>query len=112
MSAPVARIWKGYGTSGGVKRYCDEHFSRLVLPELRALDGFLGATVLVREGNRETELVVLTRWASISAIRQFAGEDYEQAVVEPVVRDMLDRYDDRVKHFSIALTAEAEDDGA
>lgn len=107
MADPIARVWKGYGPAGGVKRYCDEHFFRVVLPQLRALDGFLGATLLVHDRGSESELVVITQWVSISAIRQFAGDVYERAVVEPAVRDLLDHFEDRVTHYTIALTAEA-----
>jgi heme-degrading monooxygenase HmoA len=100
----VIRVWKGFGTPDGVRRYCEEHFVQVVLPELRALDGFVGATVLVRSRESDTELVVATRWDSIDAITQFAGEDYHRAVVEPVVRELLDTYEERVHHYSIALS--------
>jgi hypothetical protein len=99
--ATIVRIWKGYGTAVGVKRYCDEHFTPTVLPQLRAIDGFVSATVLVRD----SEVVVATTWQSLDAIKRFAGADYEAAVVEPVVRDILDRFESRVSHYSVALTA-------
>lgn len=107
MGASIARVWKGSGSPGGVKRYCDEHFCRIVLPQLRRLNGFLGATLLVHDRESESELVVITQWVSISAIRQFAGDVYERAVVEPAVCDLLDHFEDRVTHYTIALTAEA-----
>jgi hypothetical protein len=65
----------------------------------------VGATVLVRIDAEETQLVVQTIWESIDAIRSFAGEDVERAVVEPIVSKMLTRFDDRAAHYSIALTA-------
>jgi hypothetical protein len=49
--------------------------------------------------------VVATVWASIESVKAFAGENYESAVVEPVVRDLLRRFDDRVMHFELALSA-------
>jgi hypothetical protein len=42
---------------------------------------------------------------SIDAVKAFAGEDYEAAVVEPVVRQLLTRFDDRVTHFTVAVAA-------
>jgi heme-degrading monooxygenase HmoA len=95
----VVRVWKGYGTAEGVERYRREHFAESVLPELRTLDGFLDAHVLVRAVDGETELVVATVWSSFEAIAAFAGEDGERAVVEPVVRGLLTRFDDRVRHY-------------
>jgi hypothetical protein len=61
--------------------------------------------VLTRAERGETELVVATTWDSIDAVKAFAGENYEQAVVEPILRELLTRFDDRVTHFTVALSA-------
>lgn len=105
MTGEIVRVWKGYGTAEGVERYCRDHFAKTVLPQLKALEGFIGANVLVRPLGNETEVVVATVWDSIDAVKTFAGDRYEQAVVEPVVRDLLDHFDDQVAHFSIAVSA-------
>ena len=99
----VVRIWRVDGTPAGVRRYCQDHFPTAVLPRLRARDGFLEANVLVRAIGDKSEVVVVTVWESIDAVRAFAGDRYERAVVEPVVRDLLDRVDDSVSHFTIAV---------
>lgn len=104
MSDQIARVWKGWGRPAGVERYCREHFSTHVLPQLRSIDGFVGARVLTRSELDETEVVVATFWSSLDSVKFFAGEDYERAVVEPVVRELLHRFDDRVTHFTVALT--------
>src|SRR6266852_4940425 len=62
MALQVVRVWKGYGEAAGVDRYCREHFPRSVLPQLRAIHGFMGATVLTRAGRGETEVVVAPTW--------------------------------------------------
>ena len=103
MAGQIVRIWGGYGTEAGVDRYCREHFPNSVLPHLQSITGFIEAKVLTRPGRGETELVVATTWESIESVRAFAGEDYEKAVVEPVVRELLNRFDDRVAHFTVAL---------
>jgi hypothetical protein len=105
MAARIVRVWKGYGTTIGVQRYCDDHFAKTVLPQLRTLIGFLGASVLVRSIQADNEVVVATVWDSLEAVKTFAGEEYDVAVVEPVVRQLLDRFDDTVTHFTVALTA-------
>ena len=102
----IVRVWKGYGTVEGVDQYCREHFSQTVLPQLRALKGFLDATVLTRAIEGETEVVVATVWDSVDSVRAFAGESYDKAVVEPIVHDLLQRFDDHVAHFSIAASAD------
>lgn len=101
----VVRVWKGYGTAEGVDRYCREHFATTVLPMLQGIPGFRGANVLVRPVDEEVHMVVATVWDSIEHVVKFAGPDYDQAVVEPIVDDLLARFDDRVAHFTVALTA-------
>jgi heme-degrading monooxygenase HmoA len=99
----IVRVWTGYGTAEGVQRYCQEHFPGSVLPQLRALRGFRAARLLVRAEDGHTRLAVETEWDSLEAIKAFSGEDYERAVVEPVVRELLAGFDDRVTHYSVAL---------
>ncbi len=99
----IVRVWRGYGTADGVGRYCRTHFATTVLPQLRSLAGFVDAQVLTRPLADETEVVVETRWESIDAVRAFAGEAYDRAVVEPAVREMLGRFDDRVSHYTVVL---------
>jgi hypothetical protein len=101
--ARIVRVWKGYGTADGVRRYCDNHFTKTVLPQLRGLGGFLSANVLVRSIENETEVIVATVWDSIDSVKAFAGDDHNVAVVEPIVRDLLDRFDESVTHFTVAV---------
>lgn len=72
-----------------------------VLPALRVLDGYAGASLLRRDTDGEIEIVVVTRWRSLEAIRAFAGTDVEAAVVEPEAAALLTRYDTRVRHYEI-----------
>ena|SRR6266567_2525540 len=103
MTAQVVRVWKGLGTADGVDRYCREHFSKTVLPQLQSLDGFREAKVLVHSMRGMTEVIVATVWESLDAVKAFAGDDYERAVVEPIVRDLLERFDENVTHFRLAV---------
>jgi hypothetical protein len=82
MAGQIVRVWRGYGKEAGVDRYCREHFPNSVLPQLHSIDGFVEAKVLTRPGRGETEVVV-----------------------EPVVRELLNRFDERVAHVTVALAA-------
>ncbi len=44
----------------------------------------------------------MTRWASIEAIRAFAGDDIDVAVVEAEARSVLVDFDTRVRHIELA----------
>jgi heme-degrading monooxygenase HmoA len=105
MAAEIARVWKGYGSAEGVRQYCHEYFSPTLLPELQRLNGFVRATVLVRQRAADSEVVVATVWESIEAVKGFAGEDYERAVVEPVVHHMLEQFEDRASHYTIDVAS-------
>lgn len=94
----IVRVWSGRGSPDGLARY-REHFEAVVLPELRGLDGFAGGMFLVRD----RDVVVTTRWDSLDAVRAFAGDALDRAVVAPEVADMLDAYDETVTHFDVAL---------
>ena len=96
--AHLARVWRAYETSAG--RYA-AHFEASVLPELAAVEEFLGAQLLQRSGDQAIEILVLTRWASRDAIAAFAGEDPDQAVVEAEAIAVLEDYDREVVHYEV-----------
>jgi hypothetical protein len=43
----------------------------------------------------------MTEWASMNAVRAFAGDKPDQAVVEPAARAVLTTFDDHVEHFEV-----------
>jgi len=47
------------------------------------------------------EFLVVTDWASVEAIRAFAGMDAETAVVPQKVHDMMVDYDRSVRHYEV-----------
>jgi hypothetical protein len=53
------------------------------------VEGRKGAYVLRREIGDEVEFVVLTLFESMDAVRAFAGEDYERAVLLPGASELL-----------------------
>jgi mannose-6-phosphate isomerase-like protein (cupin superfamily) len=78
------------------------HFERAVRPQLEAADGFIDAALeRVRDSDGRTEIVVVTRWTSMDAIRAFAGDEVDVAVVEPEARGVLEDFDTRVRHIEL-----------
>ena len=98
----IARIWTAAATPANAATY-REHFEQHVLPALRALDGHVGAALLQRDDGELVELLVITRWQSWDAIRAFAGDDVEQAVVASEAQAVLARWDDRVRHYEVVI---------
>ncbi|MGQ9365923.1 antibiotic biosynthesis monooxygenase family protein [Azospirillum sp. A39] len=96
----IVRQWRGWAARTNANAYV-EHFRSNVLPELTAIDGFLGASLLREDGAEELGYVVQTRWTSMAAIRAFAGDDVARAVVEPQAVAALVRYEPTVQHFHL-----------
>ncbi len=72
-------------------------------PELGSVPGFLGAELLSRELHDGVEFTVLSRWESLDAIRTFADDSVERAVVEPgAVRSLRD-FDQVVSHHEVVV---------
>lgn len=99
----VARTWSARTTAARRQAYV-EHFTRNVLPELRALPGFVDATLMQQERAGEIGIFVMTRWTSREAIHAFAGDDIEHAVVEPEAQAALTSFDATVEHWDILAT--------
>ncbi len=59
--------------------------------------------LLRKNGEDGVEFVTLTLWESLEAVRAFAGEDYEKAVVLPEARRFLVRFDERSVHYEVRL---------
>jgi hypothetical protein len=106
-SAPAAgsvlRRWSARTTEAQLPKYL-EHFSQKVLPELRRVPGYLGATVSLRRLENEVEIVVETTWHSLGSIRNFAGPDLEAAVVADQAAALLTDFDRRVRHSEVVLS--------
>ena len=69
----------------------------------KSLAGYAGAKLLQRTTGTGVEVVVLTWWESLDAIRAFAGDDLETAVVADAAAALLTDYDRRVRHYEVVL---------
>ena len=96
----VLRMWKARST---VKLAADyiEHATKVVFPKVRTIEGYRAAYLLRREVEDGVELVVLTLWESMQAVRRFAGTEPNKAVVEPEARAALTSFDDFVTHYEV-----------
>jgi len=96
----IIREWRGRANHLRGNAY-PKHLRTVVLPELRRLKGFRGATLAKRKIDDRIEFLVLTRWDSLESIRSFAGADTERAVVEPGAAAALIEFDARVCHYEV-----------
>jgi heme-degrading monooxygenase HmoA len=96
----IARMWRGETTRENADAYY-RHLTGNVMPSLNKIGGHRGAYVLRREMDRNVEFMVITLWASMDAIREFAGNTPDVAVVEPAARALLADFDGFVRHYSV-----------
>jgi heme-degrading monooxygenase HmoA len=102
----IERVWSARTTRDGARQYADL-FRRVVLPELAAIAGYRGARLMEREQNGAIEVVVVTRWSTLDAIRAFAGEELDRAVVHDEAAALMTDYDRNVRHYGVVV-AEGE----
>ena len=100
----IARVWKARATPERVREYT-VYLKATVVPELTAIRGYQGVTLLERERNGAIDVTVITWWESLEAIRAFAGEAIETAVVHDSAARMLIDFDRSVEHHQVVVDA-------
>ena len=100
----ILRIWHGYTTPENANAY-EETLRKEVFEEIKSknIQGFKGMQLLRRMGAGEVEFMTIMTFENIEAIKQFAGEQYEQAYIPDEARQVLSRFDDKAQHFELVL---------
>jgi heme-degrading monooxygenase HmoA len=96
----IARHWRGVAKREFADAYV-EHLHSETFPQLVHLPGFHDASILRRDVEQGVEFLVVTVWKSLDAIRSFAGNDPESAVVPAKVQQMMIEYDRRPRHYQV-----------
>jgi heme-degrading monooxygenase HmoA len=108
----ISRIWHGWTVPANADVYesllKEEIFAGI---KARKIPGYRGIQLLRRELENEVEFVTIMWFDSIEAVRIFAGEDYEVAVVPPKARAVLARFDARSQHYDVRVE-QGEEKGA
>jgi hypothetical protein len=106
-AAPQTNVrMRGQATAANADAY--EHFvTTKVFAGLPAIEGHCGACLLKRPlvnpaAGDEVEFIAVTLWESVAAIRKFAGDIIDRAVVEPEARAVLSGFENFACHFELA----------
>jgi hypothetical protein len=96
----ISRIWHGWTTNENANAY-EALLKAEILTGIanRNIRGYRGAHLLKRTLDTEVEFVTVLWFESLDAVREFAGESYELAVVPPKARALLARFDERSTHY-------------
>ena len=94
----ITRLWRGYTKPENADAY-HQLLAKKILPGIHRVKGYHGTYLLRRDLEAEVEFITLTLWDSLDAIREFAGQDYEIAIIPPEAREVLTRFDERSAHY-------------
>ena len=103
------RIWHGWTDPANADAY-----EALLKEEIfvgiddRKISGYDGIRLLRRDLDREVEFVTIMVFQDLDAVRRFAGEDYEVAVVPNKARALLARFDQRSQHYQVRADVPAQ----
>jgi heme-degrading monooxygenase HmoA len=100
----ISRIWHGWTTRENATAY-ETLLRSEILPGIasRSIRGLSGAHLLRRDVPEGVEFVTILWFDTLEAVREFAGEDYEAAVVPEKARRLLTRFDARSQHYETVL---------
>lgn len=101
----IARIWRCTVHRENLPKYL-EHFQQSAYADVKKLKGFKKVKILKRDVDDSVELTVISFWESLEAIRSFAGENIEMAVVDPASRAILLTFETTVTHHEVVLNLE------
>jgi heme-degrading monooxygenase HmoA len=101
----IGRLWRGSTTPENAAAY-ENVLRTLVLSELDHIPGSKGIYVLRRNADDKVEFITLTLFDSLDAIKAFAGEEYEQAVILPEAHALLAMHEPTAAHYEIVVQPE------
>ena len=101
----ISRIWHGWTSRENADAY-----EQLLRTEIfhgiaeRAIQGYRGIHLLRRDVDEGVEFVTIMWFDSFDAIRAFAGDDYDVAVVPPKARQLLAKFDRHSAHYPVIVS--------
>jgi heme-degrading monooxygenase HmoA len=96
----IARTWTGVVRRADADAYAG-YIRDTGFAEYGRTTGNRGAWMLRRDDGDRTEFITLSLWDSVDAIKAFAGEDIEAAVLYPEDERYLIDGESRVTHYEV-----------
>lgn len=98
----ISRIWHGWTKPENADAYESLLKSEIFVGiQGRGIAGFRGIELFRRQIGEEVEFITLMKFDSLDAVRSFAGDNYEEAVVPPKARALLSHFDERSQHYEV-----------
>jgi heme-degrading monooxygenase HmoA len=96
----IARTWTGVVLRADADAYAD-YIRDTGFAEYGRTAGNRGAWMLRRDDGDRTEFITLSMWDSVEAIKAFAGDDIEAAVLYPEDERYLIDGESSVTHYEV-----------
>jgi hypothetical protein len=105
----ISRIWHGWTAPENADRY-ETLLKSEIFPGIlaRNIAGFRRIDLLRRALEGEVEFITVMLFDSWEAVKEFAGDHMDHAVVPPKARAVLARFDDRSQHYEVRETRESK----
>ena len=97
----IARIWRGITLAEKADAYID-YLHQTGLRDYASTPGNRGVSVLRRLQGEHSEIVLISLWDSMEAVRAFAGENPEHSVYYPEDENYLLEMEPLVRHYEVA----------
>ena len=98
----ISRIWRGWTTKENANAY-DVLLRNEIFPDIlaRNIIGLRRLELFRAPVGEEVEFVTVMWFETMAAVKAFAGDDYETAVVPDKARVLLKRFDPTSQHYNV-----------
>jgi hypothetical protein len=98
----ISRIWRGWTTKENANAY-DVLLRTDIFPDIlgRNIIGLRRIELFRAPDGDDVEFVTVMWFETMAAVKAFAGEDYQTAVVPEKARALLKRFDATSKHYNV-----------
>lgn len=98
----IGRIWHEWTTPENANSY-EQLLREEIFPGIAAkeVDGYREIQLFRRSLEDEVEFVTIMWFDSWNAVKEFAGEDYEEAYIPAKARNLLKRFDEHSQHYEV-----------
>jgi antibiotic biosynthesis monooxygenase (ABM) superfamily enzyme len=99
----IARIWHGWTKPEDAQSY-ENMLRDEIFPSIAArnITGYRSAELFICDDGNEVEFVTLLRFDSMSAVREFAGEEATNPVIFPKAEKLIARME-QARHYQVVI---------
>lgn len=100
----ISRIWHGYTTKENADTYESLLQNEIFIGiKNKNIQGYKGIQLLRRDLPAESEFITIMWFDSLKSVIEFAGDDYERAVVPDKAQRILSRFDKISQHYDVKI---------